>query len=80
MTTIKDAFREAREKAGLPKKMCPYTARHGRLTDVGKVVSLKEVMEIGGHGDVKTALRYQHPDPAELQRKLEAAETTGRVQ
>ena len=80
LTTIAKAFTAARKAAGMPDAMVLYTARHGRLSDIGSVMSLKETMMIGGHGDSKTALRYQHPDMAQLEAKLAAAETNGRVQ
>jgi integrase len=79
MMTIAKAYTSARKAAGLPDAMVPYTARHGALTDLGSVVSLKTVMEVGGHSDAKTALRYQHPNVAELQQKLAAAQTNERV-
>jgi len=80
LTTIKTAFNRARDLAGLPKQMVLYTARHGRMSDLSKVCALNEVMQIGGHSDPKTALRYQHTSTAELQVRLEQARTTGRVQ
>jgi integrase len=80
LTTIAKAFTAARKAAGLPDAMVLYTARHGRLSDIGSVMSLKETMLIGGHGSSATALRYQHPDVARMQEKLAAAETSGRIQ
>ena len=61
---------------GFPGYQCPYCMK--QVHDF--VEHASAFAEKNTHGDVKTALRYQHPDPAELQRKLEAAETTGRVQ
>ena len=63
LTTIARRFREAREKAGLPKNLVLYCARH----DCGSFVlartgNLAAVMKTMGHKDVKTAMRYQHPD------------------
>jgi len=56
-------FAEAREKAGLPKNLVLYCGRH----DFGTVITartgnLKAVMKVMGHRDVKTAMRYQHPE------------------
>jgi integrase len=79
MTTINKAFTAARDAAGLPKEYVLYTARHGAMTDLAGVVSLAEVMKIGGHSDTKTAIHYQHPDTANLQAKLDEAKTNGRV-
>jgi integrase len=79
INSIKTAFKRARKLAGLPSSMVLYTARHGMGTDLGAVVSLKEVMEVLGHTQTKTALGYQHPDVMGLQAKLAAAKTNGRV-
>jgi site-specific recombinase XerD len=63
LTTITGEFRKARRKAGLPAELKIYCARH----DFGSRVfpqtkDLKLVMDIMGHKDVKTALKYQHPE------------------
>jgi integrase len=78
-TTIHKAFTKARNAAGLPAKMVLYAARHGAATDLAEVASLKAVMEILGHTQTKTALRYQHPDVNGLQARLDEARTNGRV-
>ena len=56
-------FAEAREKAGLPKNLVLYCGRH----DFGTVITartgnVKAVMKVMGHRDVKTAMKYQHPE------------------
>ncbi len=63
MCSIAKHFAEAREKAGLPKSLVLYCGRH----DFGTVITartgnLKAVMKVMGHRDVKTAMRYQHPE------------------
>lgn len=63
LNSIAKHFAEAREKAGLPKKLVLYCGRH----DFGTVITartgnLKAVMKVMGHKDVKTAMRYQHPE------------------
>jgi len=63
LDSISAHFAEAREKAGLPKTLVLYCGRH----DFGTVITertgnLKAVMKVMGHKDVKTAMRYQHPD------------------
>lgn len=73
LTTIKAAFNEARDAAGLPKGMVLYTARHGQATDMGNKVSLKELMDSGGWSDTATALRYQHPDVSAMRARLEGS-------
>jgi integrase len=63
LTTISHQFQEARRKAGLPEELVPYCARHDFGTRIlSKIGNLKAVMEVMGHKDVHTAMRYQHPD------------------
>ena len=33
-------------------------------------LNLSEVMQIGGHADVKSLMRYTHPRPSEIAKKL----------
>ncbi len=61
--SIAHHFREARRKAGLPERLVLYCGRH----DFGTVIAsrtgnLKAVMKVMGHKDVKTAMKYQHPE------------------
>ena len=63
LTTIARRFREARDKAGLPKNLVLYCARHDYGTRVlARTGNLAAVMSTMGHKDVKTAMRYQHPE------------------
>ena len=56
-------FREARKKAGLPEKLVLYCGRHDFGTMVAsRTGNLKAVMKVMGHKDVKTAMKYQHPE------------------
>jgi site-specific recombinase XerD len=56
-------FRQARKEAGLPKNLVLYCGRHDFGTRVlKKTGNLKLVMEAMGHVDVKTAMKYQHPE------------------
>ena len=59
LTTIKSQFNAARSKAGLPNAMVLYTGRQGAGTDLAKITTLKQVMDILGHTQAKTAMRYQ---------------------
>jgi integrase len=63
LTTMAAKFRQARAKAGLPKSLVLYCGRHDFGTRVlKKTGNLKLVMEAMGHVDVKTAMKYQHPE------------------
>jgi integrase len=71
LTTVAGTFRRARRKAGLPEQLVLYCARH----DFGSRVlqhtgNLKLVMEIMGQKDVKTAMKYQHPEHDLVRRVL----------
>ena len=52
-----------RAKAGLPKNLVLYCGRHDFGTRVlKKTGNLKPVMQTMGQKDVKTAMKYQHPE------------------
>ena len=60
---IAKKFREAREAAGLPRSVVLYAARHTYGTFVYDATkNLKVVMDSMGHSDVRTTMRYQHPE------------------
>lgn len=62
LTTLGHHFRQAREKAGLPKELVLYCGRHDFGTRVlSKTGNLKLVMATMGHKNVSTAMKYQHP-------------------
>ena len=62
LTTLSERFRAARENAGLPPKMVLYCGRHDYGTRMmQRTGNIKAVMEVMGHRDVKTAMKYQHP-------------------
>ena len=63
----------ARQAAGLPSELIPYRARH----DLGSVVlaktgNLKAVMNAMGHGDMRNAMVYQHPEGEIIRNALNA--------
>ena len=63
LTTLAERFRDARQKAGLPAKLVLYCGRHDYGTRMMKRTgNLKAVMKVMGHRDVKTAMKYQHPE------------------
>jgi integrase len=63
LTTMATKFRQARAKAGLPKSLVLYCGRHDFGTRVlKKTGNLKLVMQTMGQVDVKTAMKYQHPE------------------
>ena len=63
LTTMAHRFRQARRKSGLPEELVLYCGRHDYGTRVMRQTgNLKAVMLTMGHKDVKTAMRYQHPE------------------
>lgn len=80
IVSIDTAFTTARDKSGLPKGMVLYTIRHGRATDLAKIMTLKELMQVGGWDNANVALGYQHPEVDDLKARLEAAKPNGRIQ
>ncbi len=73
LTTVAHHFREARRQAGLPEELVLYCGRHDFGTRLyAKTGNLKLVMAVMGHKDVKTAMRYQHPDLEMARAALEA--------
>lgn len=62
LTTVSEQFREARTAAGLPAALVLYCARHTfGTTAYGATGNPAMVMNVMGHSDVRTAMRYQHP-------------------
>lgn len=56
-----------REKAGLPKELVPYCARHRFATDLFKLTKdIKTVSVMLGHKKMTTADRYTHPNVGEM--------------
>ena len=77
LSSIAKHFAEARKEAGLPKNLVLYCGRH----DFGTVITartgnLKAVMKVMGHRDVKTAMRYQHPEVDIVRAALNQSQTT----
>ena len=63
ISSIDRLFRQARAKAGLPKDLVLYCARHDYGTRIlMRTGNLAAVMKTMGHRDVKTAMHYQHPE------------------
>jgi integrase len=61
LTTVAEQFRDARSKAGLPESLVLYCARHTFGTAAYAATgNLAMVMNVMGHTDVRTAIRYQH--------------------
>ena len=60
--------------------MVPYSLRHKAATALYSATgNLKTVMDVIGHNDVVTAMKYQHPSAEKLREQLEAAKTDGRI-
>lgn len=77
ITNLSKQFARAREAAGLPKGLVLYCGRHDfgtyALQETG---NLAAVMKSMGHADVRTAMKYQHPDLNVLRAALNARENS----
>jgi integrase len=63
----------ARQAAGLPRELVLYCARHDFGSFVlAKTGNLKAVMNAMGHGDVRSAIVYQHPEGEIIRNALNA--------
>ena len=63
MNSLRFICRQARAKAVLPKNLVLYCGRHDFGTRVlKKTGNLKLVMQTMGQKDVKTEMKYQHPE------------------
>jgi integrase len=63
LSSICNLFRKAHNKAGLPKELVLYCARHDYGTRVlMRTGNLAAVMRTMGHRNVKTAMHYQRPE------------------
>lgn len=76
LTTVGKLFRGTREKAGLPKDLVLYCGRHDYGTrGLQETGNLAAVMKTMGHKDVRTAMRYQHPELDIVREALNAPRT-----
>ena len=63
----------ARRAAGLPRELVLYCARHDFGSFVlAKTGNLKAVMNAMGHGDLRSAMIYQHPEGEIIRNALNA--------
>jgi integrase len=61
--SVGKAFRAARRAAGLPESLVLYCGRHDYGTRVYRGTgNLSATMRSMGHKDVRTTMKYQHPD------------------
>ena len=66
----------ARQASGLPRELFPHPARHDFGSFVlAKTESLKAVMNTMGHGDVRSAMVYQHREGEMIRNALNARHT-----
>jgi integrase len=80
LMSICNLFRKARNKAGLPKELVLYCARHDYGTRVlMRTGNLAAVMRTMGHRDVKTAMDYQHPELEIVRAALDYGPPTSKV-
>lgn len=67
LATLAKQFERARNEAGLPKDLVLYCARHGFGTEMYRATkNLFAVMNVMGHTNVSTTMKYQHQDIDEV--------------
>jgi len=69
IVTVEKQFLTVRKKMGLDRRFVLYSARHTFGTHVSRTGNLKLAMAVLGHADVRTAIRYMHPE-TELIREI----------
>ena len=69
IVTVEKQFLTVRAKMGLDQRFVLYSARHTFGTHVSRTGNLKLAMTVLGHSDVRTAMRYMHPE-TELIREI----------
>jgi integrase len=78
---LRKQFRDARSKAGLPESLVLYCARHTfGTTAYGATGNLAIVMNVMGHTDVRTAMRYQHPVLDSVREAIDQESTSQRTE
>jgi len=67
LTTVAKQFEKARKEAGLPNDLVLYCARHGSGTEMYRATkNLFAVMNVMGHRNVSTTMKYQHQNMDEV--------------
>jgi integrase len=59
--TLRDGFNRAKTAAKLPADLVLYCTRHTFGTDMAELRNPKLTMTTMGHRELKTTMRYQHP-------------------
>lgn len=78
--SLSRAFCRAKRAAKLPEELVLYSARHTYGTAVYSATgNLKVVMEVMGHSDVKTAMRYQHPELDQVRTAIDNRNTASGI-
>jgi integrase len=71
LTTVEKQWLQLRKDLSLPRDLVLYSARHTFGTLVYSATkNLKITMEVMGHGDTRTTMRYQHPEVVESVRDV----------
>ena len=61
LSAVEHQFKQARTKAGLPKELVLYCARHTYATDaLARTGNVAAVMDSMGHANAQTTMIYQH--------------------
>lgn len=70
--TVEKQFLDARGKAELGDDVVLYSARHTFCTyALEETGNLAALMKVAGHADIKTAMKYQHPETDSIREAIE---------
>lgn len=73
--SLKTAFKAAKRRAGITRKLRPYDFRHAAITQMILHGDLKAASEIAGHSDVQMTIRqYEHITSKVKQKTVEGIE------
>jgi integrase len=61
MREVRGAFDNAIERAGIPR-VTLHGMRHIYATEIGKHLDMRTKMDLLGHADSRTTMRYVHRD------------------
>lgn len=79
-SSIGNEFRAARKKAGLPRELVLYCARHDAGTNFMMITgNPKLVQDLLGHSDIGTTARYVHPQQSEIKKIREAFDFRSKI-
>lgn len=79
VANLSKTYRRLRDRAGLPKHLCLYLARHQHATELCKKLDIHAAAMALGHRDLKTTQRYVKTDLQQLLNNQDAFDATDAI-